>query len=66
VVHAHGRVGNAVCAICGALNSTEEMFEGFRLGEVQWCQTCALNGMKSPVKPNVIFFNEAMPKEFHE
>lgn len=66
IIHAHGRVGNAVCAVCGTKDSTEAMFEAFEKGEVMWCKSCAKNDQKGPIKPNVVFFNEAMPKEFHE
>ena len=64
VIHAHGRLGNAVCAVCGIKHSTEKMKENFIKGEVYWCE-CE-DGKKGPIKPNVVWFNEQMPKEFYD
>ena len=65
VIHAHGRTGNAVCAVCGEPSSTEAMMEHFASGKVLWCAMCTAKGEKGPVKPNVVFFNEGLPKVFH-
>ena len=65
VLHAHGRLHDAVCAVCGIKYSTAEMFNGFQAGEVRWCHSCAKEGIKGPIKPNVVFFNESLPEEFH-
>ena len=65
VIHAHGRVGHGACAVCGHPSSTDDMFDGFREGVVRWCKKCANIGQKGPIKPNVVFFNEALPKIFH-
>jgi len=66
VIHAHGVHAAAVCAVCGARDSIREMKEAFKLGEVRWCQRCRYSGQRSPIKPGVVFFNESLPREFHE
>ena len=58
VIHAHGRNGKAVCAVCGAEHSAEKMDANFETGEVYYCEC---EEKKGPIKPNAVWFNERMP-----
>ena len=61
VVNAHGTHGKANCAVCKAPFDFNELDQALRKGVPTWCMKCAEAGHRHPIKPSVVFFNEALP-----
>ena len=66
VIYAHGSAKSAYCSVCRVADSPDETIEALKNGTVRYCSECEADGIKSPVKPGVVFFGEAMPNEFLE
>ena len=61
MVQAHGTVKGASCTKCWKAMDIEVVKEHIARGEVYYCPKC---GKKGPVKPNIVFFGEALPASF--
>ncbi|KAH1494567.1 hypothetical protein KXV92_002933 [Aspergillus fumigatus] len=60
IVEAHGSFASQHCIDCKAAYPGPQMKEAIAKGEVPHCPHC--NGF---VKPDIVFFGEALPEEFH-
>ncbi|KAH7824143.1 putative NAD-dependent protein deacetylase sirtuin-1 [Monocercomonoides exilis] len=63
VRHCHGTMGKATCMKCGKEISVTEIRSELEKGEIAYCKYCT---DKEPgvMKPNVVFFGEALPSEY--
>ena len=61
IVEAHGSFANQKCIDCGASYPDEAMKAHVERGAIPRCTEC-----KGLVKPNIVFFGEALPPVFHE
>ncbi|EYE93876.1 SIR2 family NAD-dependent protein deacylase [Aspergillus ruber CBS 135680] len=59
LVEAHGSFANQHCIECKAAYPEQEMKEHVEKGEVPTCKEC-----KGLVKPDIVFFGEALPEDF--
>jgi NAD-dependent histone deacetylase SIR2 len=59
IVEAHGSFATQRCIECQTLFPDDKMREHVAAGEVPRCESC--NGL---VKPDIVFFGEALPAEF--
>ncbi|BCR92380.1 SIR2 family NAD-dependent protein deacylase [Aspergillus chevalieri] len=59
IVEAHGSFANQHCIECKAAYPEQEMKEHVEKGEVPTCKEC-----KGLVKPDIVFFGEALPEDF--
>lgn len=62
VIEAHGSFASQRCIECETTYPEELMREAVEKCEVPHCLTPECNGL---VKPDIVFFGEALPKEFH-
>lgn len=62
-VQAHGSVNGAQCAKCRKDMDSEKLKSSLKNGEVYLCDE---QGCKGPVKPQIIFFEESLPKKFFD
>ncbi|OMJ81507.1 hypothetical protein SteCoe_18027 [Stentor coeruleus] len=58
VVQAHGNIDKAHCALCRKDYSRKDVVDAMRASKVMYCDC------KGPIKPDVVFFGESLPKEF--
>jgi len=64
VVQAHGVHKGAVC--CDGHPNDEKKFQAcLAKEEVYYCETCAKEGKKVPVKFKTVMFGQQLPQEFH-
>ena len=61
VVFAHGSFATAHCIRCHAVFPTDVLKESLKTGTVTYCQDSACKGL---VKPDIVFFGEALPHDF--
>eukprot|EP00347_Sterkiella_histriomuscorum_P016809 403351771 len=61
LLQAHGTVKGARCALCQRDMDEQVLKEHIKKGVVYRCSGPECNG---PVKPNIVLFGEAMPKDF--
>ncbi|KAK7690069.1 hypothetical protein QCA50_006715 [Cerrena zonata] len=61
IIEAHGSFANQHCIDCGAEFDRNTLVKHIKSGTIAHCEKC--NGL---VKPDIIFFGEALPKEFHK
>lgn len=66
VIWAHGNTLAAHCSVCYEPNCPDATNEALDSGIVRYCDACDKKGLKSPVKPKVIFFGEKMPADFKQ
>ncbi|CAL1713217.1 unnamed protein product [Somion occarium] len=60
IVEAHGSFATQHCIECGASYDNEKLRQHIKAGTVAYCERC--HGL---VKPDIVFFGEAMPMAFH-
>jgi len=60
LVEAHGSFAGQSCIDCHAAYPADKMKEYLLAGSVPHCEACA--GL---VKPDIVFFGESLPREFH-
>ena len=60
VVQAHGANFGARCSKCGSEQDRHALEESIKSEKVLYCDNCK----KFPVKPNIVFFGENLPKKF--
>ena len=58
VIQAHGANFGATCSKCKKKQDREKLIKGIQDGEVFYCE-CG-----GPVKPDIVFFGEGLPKVF--
>ena len=68
VRQAHGANKGATCARCSKSKNAQELQQHIHEGKVMYCKQKNIEGVEcgGPVKPNITFFGEALPKEFFE
>ena len=63
VVHAHGANFGATCSKCKTKCNREKLEEGIKNNKVYYCED---EICQAPVKPDIVFFGEGLPKKFHD
>jgi len=67
VVQCHGAVRGAACSACNQEKDMETLQQHIERAEPMYCQEChAARGVKYPVKPNIVFFGEQLPRGFFD
>ena len=61
VIQAHGANRGAHCAKCKKDQDNQKLQEAIKSQQVLFCNQAGCGG---PVKPNIVFFGEALPEEF--
>ena len=61
IVQAHGANFGATCSKCGQKGDREKLVEGIKTETVYRCEQEGCNG---PIKPDITFFGEGLPKCF--
>ncbi|KAH7828064.1 putative chromatin regulatory protein sir2 [Monocercomonoides exilis] len=61
VIQCHGSLGFTTCTNCGRHAPIEEIESQIRRKEVAICHACGVG----VIKPDVVFFGEGLPEEFH-
>ena len=56
----------AHCSVCGDEKDPDLLQKSINRGEILYCDSYLCQGKKHPVKHNIIFFGEKLPKEFVE
>lgn len=59
LIQAHGTYTTSHCVECGDLKNQAEMIEHLTKADPMMCKKCNL-----PVKPDIVFFGEPLPKKF--
>lgn len=62
IIEAHGSFANQRCIECKSAYPKDKMREAIQNREVPHCLTPECNGL---VKPDIVFFGEALPEQFH-
>ncbi|KAK5093492.1 Sir2 histone deacetylase Hst2 [Exophiala xenobiotica] len=62
IVEAHGSFATQRCIDCGLEYPEEKMKEAVAIKEVPYCEKTRCGGL---VKPDIVFFGEALPESFH-
>lgn len=62
IVEAHGSFATQRCIDCGLEFPAEHMKTAVRIKEVPYCERTRCGGL---VKPDIVFFGEALPESFH-
>jgi len=65
LVQAHGHMRLAHCIECGQEYSMKLVVEVAEREEIPYCDKCAIAGLTSLVKPDVVFFGEQLPTSFY-
>ena len=63
LVQAHGTIKGASCSKCQKLMDPSVLKACIKKGEIYRCSDTACN---HPVKPNIVFFGENLPKDFFQ
>lgn len=63
IVEAHGSFATQRCIDCGLEYPEEKMKEAVAIKEVPYCERTKCGGL---VKPDIVFFGEALPESFHQ
>lgn len=63
IIEAHGSFASQRCIECKSEYPNELMIEAIEKREVPHCLTPECNGL---VKPDIVFFGEPLPEEFHQ
>jgi len=61
LIQAHGSAQSAHCSGCNIEVKMEEMIEAIKSGIPKYCNEC-----KAPCKPDIVFFDEALPDRFFD
>ena len=64
VIQAHGANRGAACAVCKGEVDSKLMEKAITDQTVLYCERAKCAGKKHPVKPNIVFFGEQLPKNF--
>jgi len=62
IVEAHGSFATQRCIDCGLEYPEDRMKEAIAIKEVPYCERTRCGGL---VKPDIVFFGEALPESFH-
>lgn len=62
LIQAHGGNHGAKCSKCGKDQDRAQLEANIRKGEIMRCKIPGCNG---PVKPDLVFFGESLPDNFH-
>eukprot|EP00005_Dracoamoeba_jomungandri_P005069 CAMPEP_0174258580 /NCGR_PEP_ID=MMETSP0439-20130205/7550_1 /TAXON_ID=0 /ORGANISM="Stereomyxa ramosa, Strain Chinc5" /LENGTH=371 /DNA_ID=CAMNT_0015342137 /DNA_START=34 /DNA_END=1146 /DNA_ORIENTATION=- len=62
VVHCHGSFATASCVVCSHKVDGREIRDDIMAERIPMCKHC--NASKAFMKPDIVFFGEALPKEF--
>lgn len=68
VVECHGSFATASCLNCGFKVDSSGIKDDVFSQRIPYCQNCsadASEGFKSVLKPDIVFFGEGLPEEFH-
>jgi NAD-dependent histone deacetylase SIR2 len=61
LIEAHGTFSTQRCIDCKSLQSDAELYSSLRRGAIPRCEICETKGL---VKPDIVFFGEALPAKF--
>lgn len=66
VIQCHGANRGASCGMCKTPADFETLKEHIKKGLIYWCPKCKENDKRFPVKPDIVFFGEQLPSDFHD
>lgn len=51
--------------MCKKNADVEVLKQRIKKGDIYWCPECRKKGKNFPVKPDIVFFGENLPGDFH-
>merc|ERR1719394_1228606 len=65
VVQCHGSFATATCAVCGLKVDSDAIKQDILNQVIPHCPKCSLSLTNAVMKPDIVFFGESLPEEFH-
>ena len=66
LIQCHGSFSTATCRVCQHSVSSEEIKDEILLQKIPYCPKCPSNTPEAILKPDIVFFGEALSDEFHK
>uniref|UniRef100_A0A914WIK0 NAD-dependent protein deacetylase sir-2.1 n=2 Tax=Plectus sambesii TaxID=2011161 RepID=A0A914WIK0_9BILA len=66
IVQCHGSFANASCCVCKHQVSCDDIREDIFAKRVPHCLKCPPEDIKAVMKPDIVFFGEDLPSQFHQ
>ncbi|XP_060071352.1 NAD-dependent protein deacetylase sirtuin-1-like [Ylistrum balloti] len=66
VIQCHGSFANATCMVCKHKMNADDIKEDIFKQVIPHCPKCPLEDPAAVMKPDIVFFGESLPEEFHQ
>ncbi|XP_033738334.1 LOW QUALITY PROTEIN: NAD-dependent protein deacetylase sirtuin-1-like [Pecten maximus] len=66
VIQCHGSFANATCMVCKHKMTADDIKADIFKQVIPHCPKCPLEDTTAVMKPDIVFFGESLPEEFHQ